>query len=867
MTGTNAANPAPVQFSIVSAVYNVARYLDEFIDAIEAQTVPRSQFEVVAVDDGSTDDSLARLREWEQRRPGLVRVLTKENGGQSTARNAGLEIATGRWVTFTDPDDRIAPDYLARVAAFLERHPGTDLVATNRLMLDDASGEVTDSHPLRRHFEGGDQLRRLDVFTQHFHGSAPSAFFRTDRLREEGIRFDPAVRPNFEDGHFCVNYLLADPAPRVGFLASAQYIYRKRQDSSSTLQTSLGNPDRYTSAVRNGYLDVLRRAAERYGRVPEWLQNYIVYELSWYLSSQERHAGAVTAAVGPVADEFHGLVREITTYLEPEVIKTFDMREMRPLWRDILLHSWADEPWCADHVVVDRHDPDQKLVRLVYRFTGDQPDERIFLGGEQADPVHAKIRDLEYHDRVLIRERIMWVPSDRVLRVSLDGRFVELRFNQRFPVATTLSPLAIRLRKPNARPGRSPAGGGRRGLLGKVKRRAFRELSRNTVVGRPFRDSWVLVDRIHDADDSGERLFRHLRDHRPDINAWFVIEKGTPDWRRLRADGYGRRVVPHGGLRWRVLMLNCRHLVSSHADVPVVRPPEILRLAEPQWRFTFLQHGVIKDDLSTWLNHKDISIFVTSTPQEQASIAGDHTGYVHTTKEAKMTGLPRFDRLLELGGRFPEEKRDLILVAPTWRNWLVPPLEAGSQRRVLNDDFYQSDFHQQWMRLLRSEEVAETCRRHGLTVGFLPHPNLQALLPGLDLPPHVQPLSFAGADVQEYFARAAVLVTDYSSMAFNAAYIERPVVYFQFDADRVLGGEHIGRGGYFDYERDGFGPVTSTVESTTKEIDVLLSQGRSTSGVYHERVQATFPQRDGRCCERITEEILASTRPMGTRAG
>ena len=69
---------------------------------------------MIAVDDGSTDDSLDLLRSWAERRPDHVTVITKENGGQSTARNLGLESARGEWVTFTDPDDVLDPAYLAR---------------------------------------------------------------------------------------------------------------------------------------------------------------------------------------------------------------------------------------------------------------------------------------------------------------------------------------------------------------------------------------------------------------------------------------------------------------------------------------------------------------------------------------------------------------------------------------------------------------------------------------------------------------------------------------------------------------------------------------------------------------------------------
>ena len=132
------------------------------------------------------------------------------------------------------------------------------------------------------------------------------------------------------------------------------------------------------------------------------------------------------------------------------------------------------------------------------------------------------------------------------------------------------------------------------------------------------------MDRIINADDSAEHLFVWLRKNRRDVNAWFVVAKDTPDYARLRKAGY-RRVIPHGSLAWKLLMLNAQHLISSHVDHPVVRPEAITAIAPPKWRFTFLQHGVIKDDISTWLNGKHIDVFVTSTPGEQESIAGDHT--------------------------------------------------------------------------------------------------------------------------------------------------------------------------------------------------------------------------------------------------
>ena len=127
-------------------------------------------------------------------------------------------------------------------------------------------------------------------------------------------------------------------------------------------------------------------------------------------------------------------------------------------------------------------------------------------------------------------------------------------------------------------------------------------------------------------------------------------------------------------------------------------------------------------------------------------------------------------------------------------------------------------------------------------------------------------LSYDVPDVQRHFARAAVLVTDYSSIAFNAAYIERPVVYFQFDADKVLGGGHVGKKGYFSYERDGFGPVATTLSEAEQAIVATVRAGRRPTETYQRRIDATFPERDGRCSKRVADAIIASSRVWRPRS-
>jgi hypothetical protein len=242
-------------------------------------------------------------------------------------------------------------------------------------------------------------------------------------------------------------------------------------------------------------------------------------------------------------------------------------------------------------------------------------------------------------------------------------------------------------------------------------------------------------------------------------------------------------------------------------------------------------------------------------------VAGDGTAYRFTTKETRLTGLPRFDRLLAKGRAVPHDERDLVIVAPTWRQWLTVPLAPGSQRRAVDAALWDSDYIRCWTALLQSPAIAEAAARRGWRIGFMPHPNLQSLHGRMELPAHVAPLSFAGVDVQELYGRCALLVTDYSSVAFNTAYLDRPVVYFQFDREAMLGGLHVGRKGYFDYGRDGFGPVAADLQAAEGAIVAAIEHGPRPTHTYQERIDATFPLRDGQACARVVAAVEELSRP------
>ena len=861
--------PRRPRFSIVSAVWNVAPYLPDFIESIEAQRFELEDVEIIAVDDGSTDESRAILEAWRDRTRASLTILSQPNAGQGAARNLGLAQATGEWVTFTDPDDMIAPGFLLVADKFARAHPNIEVMASRPMIYDDERRIARNTHPRRHQYERGNRVIDLEREPTVFTGGSTVALFRLDRVRRLGLDYDERLRPAFEDGHFAARFILGLPHPLIGVLRGAKYLYRKRAAGTSTMQAVWQHPGRYTATFEHGYLDLVRRSRRPDGSIPPWVQHLLIYDFQWFL--REHDAPASRVDLPPeLADTFHDSLAALFAALDPQEIRRHDVMPLRPVWTDLLVHAYRGR-WHPDSVERTRVDARMRLQRVRYRYTGDAPIERVTLDGRDISPAWAKRVDHRYFGRVLLHERVLWLPDDPGIALGLDGVPVPI-----VPAARPQATPPQRAATASPRRRRSRLRSRLRPVRRLVSGRAFREWraanptaladARLRLLARidgrlRFRDAWVLIDRVHDADDNAERLFEHLRRERRDINAWFVVEEGTPDWHRLRAAGT-RRIVAHGSTTWKRLMLNAAWLISSHSDAAITLPAEVLRLAGGQtWKLGFLQHGVIKDDLAMWLNNHDHDLFVVSTEPEYRSVAGDGSAYLVTPKEVRLTGLPRFDRLLSKARDVPPERMDLVIVAPTWRSSLARPLRRGSQRRELHDAFWQSEYVQRWTALLAAPEIEEAVRRRGWRLGFMPHPNLQHVLEDLELPRHVEPLSFHGTDVQGLHAHTGLLVTDYSSVVFNTAYLDRAAVYYQFDRDQMLVGGHVGRPGYFDYERDGFGPVTLEHDAAVAAIVESIERGPIAPEPYLGRIAATFPVRDGRACARVVAAIEELNRP------
>lgn len=185
------------KISVIVAAYNASRFLDETLASIFSQTMNSEDFEVIVVNDGSTDDTGEKLADWKKREANLV-TLSRENGGPSSARNAGLEVATGEFVFFFDADDLLEPTALERL---YEAGRGSDLViAKYDIFTEEKRSTVRELDQLvkKEEIDRTDEgiLRTFALWNK---------LFRRSVIEEHCLRFRPVSYS--EDGVFLMEFL------------------------------------------------------------------------------------------------------------------------------------------------------------------------------------------------------------------------------------------------------------------------------------------------------------------------------------------------------------------------------------------------------------------------------------------------------------------------------------------------------------------------------------------------------------------------------------------------------------------------------------------------------------------------------------
>ncbi len=882
------------QVTVITAVYKVEPFLREAIDSVIAQDIGFAEHvQLILVDDGSPDGCGAICDEYAARYPHNIEVIHKENGGVSSARNAGLSQAKGRFVNFMDSDDKLSPETLREVCAFFDRHLAeTDIVSIPLVFFDGKQG----THTLNFKFNRGDRVIDLDK-----EWTVPQLHVASSFIKRECVQrypFDPHLA--YGEDALVVQKVLSDKCT-LGVVSTATYFYRQRSGGAqSAIQMSGMRPNWYLPCTEHFHLEIIRFYMEKYGYLPRFIQFTLMYDMQWRILQTDLPTGIL-----PEEDcrKYRTELLEILQKIDDEAVllqrniglahKLFALKLKYGRAPDIVerpentvfcyngkaVAKMSDFSCRIDFLKMEKGACAIEGCMAVYPSVFSKVTLEAILDGKAYPCREVTGRKGQVSLGEHIVENIGFaveLPLARESRtheltfcVIADGRRIMVK-NYFFPA---FAPIGNEYEKAYFANDGWIVSREETGFRFEVetrkarkqKERAFlRNLwKRNLAGGRKAvlvrrllpilrffhrRPLWLISDRAAKAGDNGEAFFRYMRKNHREIDARFVINADCADYAAMKAVG---PVLKRGTLKQKLYLLLSEYVISSQAEIEIYNP---FRGHFPPYRdilakgrFIFLQHGVTENDVSDWLGkyQKNLYGFVTVARPEAESIL--HGNYHYTDRQVWLTGFPRFDRLYRV-----EEKR--VTIMPTWRKYLMAGWNYQTDKWSLAPGFAESRYLQFYNALLTDRRLLDAADRLGYQIDFLLHPTLLPHSAFFRADKRVHMLS-PGEAYRDIYARSQLVVTDYSSAVFDFAYLRKPVLYAQFDLDEFYRGAHVCAKGYFEFERDGFGEVTYDLDTTVNRIIEYMENDCRLKDVYRERIERFFAFDDQNNCARVYDRI------------
>ena len=360
------------------------------------------------------------------------------------------------------------------------------------------------------------------------------------------------------------------------------------------------------------------------------------------------------------------------------------------------------------------------------------------------------------------------------------------------------------------------------------------------------KDIWLIAEKRTEARDNAYELFKYIRQHHPGTNAYFIISKNSSDLKKVEVWG---NVVFNDSFKHFVYFVAAKFNIGSQPQGagPSMFRNRGLRIANffrsrNKYHIN-IKHGIIKD-MHGMQKFDGCELISCATKREQEfliKICG------LAEERVPLLGLCRFDALHNTQDKILKQ----ILIMPTFRSWLKPGNTAQMATITETKNFMMSEYFLSFSSLLASKRLKDLLARFGYKVVFYPHYSMQGYIHLFKKysSENVVIADRDNYDVQDLLINSATLITDFSSVFFDFAYMYKPIIYFQFDGIKFR--ERHYAEGYFNYERDGFGPVTHTMNELLDALEHYLEFGAVPQEEYIQRSRDFFTLRDTRNCERV----------------
>ena len=344
------------------------------------------------------------------------------------------------------------------------------------------------------------------------------------------------------------------------------------------------------------------------------------------------------------------------------------------------------------------------------------------------------------------------------------------------------------------------------------------------------------------AQDNGYFFFKYCMDSNVEKTfpgeMYYVLDPHASDWNKLKP--YRKNVVKYLSIRHMIYLLASHLLISTdtkgHAYVWRSMGSEI-KAATYKKKLVFLQHGVTAFKRGHFERGTNVGCeYFITTSQFEHDIIHNYLGYPED--EVPITGFARWDVLHD-----KSEGHREILMMPTWRTWLDD---------AENDIFAESDYCKNYMALLNNPKLDEILKEYDVTLNFYLHPKFRKFITEFSVvSDNIRLIPFGEEPLNELMMQCNLLITDFSSVAWDVYYMKKPVLFYHFDiedASKTLGF-------YMDMKNDLFGERAVNPDELMELIVEYIHNGFTMKEKYKKQHGKYFAYVDDNNSERIWNAI------------
>ena len=865
-------------------VHNVEDYLKEAVDSIIKQDFSfKDNIQLILIDSDSFDNSKSISLNYQKKYPDNIVFLSCDSELACDAYNLGLEYASGEYINFMKATDVLSSDLISKVNSAFNKND-VDVVGTTIEFLNEKV-----RYPLRFKFYDSVETEYIDLKKENniIQVDVATAFIKSDLIGD--LKFDNGIR--MPEALF-INKLFLD-SNKYYLIKNAIYFSRDEVFNLENL-----TKEDILSSFNNFYNELIDCSIEKYSAVPKFIQNVLLYYLndlvqiedikSIFNADQELdefwdkfiyvlsfigmneivknkvlgngiktflrfvknndfhieikgkevnvksgndvlnslHRRKIWLDIVEIKDNFLNISGSLNSscdkkYLTVEAVKSgdgiktvFEAKDVEYLHTYRETKSYLGIPWEFNYSF-DFKIPvgEKESFSLYFRTIYHEGDDYAVMESEVTGRYYLNLSDYGNYFRkdnhiLLLKRNVFYLRPESYIRAAVYEFKVYMKL--------LLSNLP---------------------LMARFKTVLFRFIC---FILYPFyknRKIWLFTDRRDLSCDNGEHFFRYAMTRKDDVHKYFILEGDCEDYARLK-NIYGKHVVEFDSFRHKILYAFANKLMQSQISPSTYNPfhePKPRRFAGlGLGEVYFLQHGVNRYDMSSWVTKfdKNLSLILTVSDIDYAEFTGSHYNYDNSIVQE--LGYPRFDNLTN------ENLKKQIVIMPTWRN------NIKTANQLINSEYFK-----RFNGLLNNKKLIEHAKKLGYDVILKPHPLMYKFINVFDVDDYVKVDNVTKH--HHILCDSSLMITDYSSVAFDFVYLKKPVIYYQYGG----GSDH-----HFDISTvikdDGsmdFGEKIDNEERLIDKVIEYMENDCEMEDIYKQRVDDFYKYVDKNNSKRVYDWI------------